>query len=219
MKNKHLAHIALLCMSIAIGIAGIYVINAVKDNPHPETADNVSLGAEKSGSGTPLTRREPRAKGDMAAFVVYSKPSPVPDISFVGKDIGEVTLSSWKGKIVLLNIWATWCAPCRKEMPELDRLQGELGSEKFEVVALAVDRSGIAGAKAFFDKAGVNKLKLYADATMRTSSALRVVGMPTTLLIDPLGREIGRLTGPAKWDGLDAKALIGAIVSEHGGHN
>lgn len=219
MKNKHFAYIALLCMSIVIGIAGVYVINVVKDNSRREIAVTMPLETRKTGPGTPLTRREPMARGDMAAFVAYSNPSPVPNISFTGKDGTEVTLSSWKGKFLLLNVWATWCAPCRKEMPELDRLQEELGSSKFEVLALAVDRTGIDGASAFFNKAGVKQLKLYADASLRSSSALRVVGMPTTLLIDPHGREIGRLTGPAKWDGSDAKALISAIISQHDGHN
>jgi thiol-disulfide isomerase/thioredoxin len=148
----------------------------------------------------------------MAAFVLAKEPIPLPEIKFTGEDGKPLSLDAFKGKVVLLNLWATWCAPCRKEMPDLDRLQGALGSEKFLVVAISIDRTGVNGAKAFLDKVGVKRLEAYADETMRSSSALRVVGMPTTLLLDLDGREVGRLTGPAKWDGADAKALIGSMV-------
>ena len=122
------------------------------------------------------------------------------------------TLADWKGRVVLLNLWATWCAPCRKEMPQLENLQKELGSDKFEVVALSVDRTGIAGAKKFLDQIKVERLGVYADATARAGSALRAIGMPTTLLIDREGREVGRLIGPAEWDSADAKRLIEAAL-------
>src|SRR5262249_13752068 len=115
-------------------------------------------------------------------------------------------------KVVLLNLWATWCLPCRKEMPSLERLQAALGSDKFEVVALSVDRKGLEASKRFLDDIKVEKLGLYVDATARASSDLRVVGLPAMLLIDAEGGEIGRLLGPAEWDGEDAKRLIGAAV-------
>jgi hypothetical protein len=97
-------------------------------------------------------------------------------------------------------------------MPALDRLEKELGSEKFEVVALAVDRGGIQAARKFFGSIPVENLKLYADATTRSGSALKVVGMPTTILIDPDGREVGRLAGPAAWDSAEAKRLVEASL-------
>ena len=117
-------------------------------------------------------------------------------------------MADWRGKVVLLNLWATWCLPCRKEMPSLDRLQKEMGSDKFEVVAISVDRKGAAASKKFLDETQVERLALYVDATARLSSELRVVGLPATLLLDTQGREIGRLLGGAEWDSEDAKRLI-----------
>lgn len=146
--------------------------------------------------------------GAVAAFVMKSAPEALPDVSFIDAKGQTRTLNDFKGKVVLLNLWATWCAPCRKEMPALDRLQSELGSDKFQVVAISVDRSGAEGARKFLDSIGIKQLALYAEPTARLGAALRAIGMPTTLLIDAGGREIGRLTGPAEWDSADAKAFI-----------
>ena len=113
---------------------------------------------------------------------------------------------------MLLNLWATWCLPCRKEMPALDRLQAQMGSDKFQVVAVSVDRTGLPGARKFLDEAKVANLTLYADPTARMAATLRAAGLPATLLLDREGREIGRLLGPAEWDSDDAKRLIGAAM-------
>ena len=120
----------------------------------------------------------------------------------------ERSLADFKGKVVLLNLWATWCAPCREEMPSLDRLQKELGSDAFEVVALAVDRTGADNVKKFLTDIKVENLGLYVDSTAKSGSALKAIGLPTTILVDKQGREIGRLPGPAAWDSAEAKDLI-----------
>ncbi len=146
----------------------------------------------------------------MAAFVFRKEPEALPEIKFQDGQGKERTLADWRGKVVLLNLWATWCVPCRKEMPALDRLQQALGSDKFEVVAISVDRKGIASAQAFLDDTKAGKLAVYVDTTLRTTSQLGAVGLPATLLIDANGREIGRLLGPAEWDSEDAKRLIRA---------
>lgn len=172
-----------------------------------------SLGTTAAVAATPPgPGRNPLSTGEMAAFVFKPAPEPLPEVAFTDADGKPRTLADWKGRVVLLNLWATWCAPCRKEMPQLENLQRELGSDKFEVVALSVDRTGIAGAKKFLDQIKVERLGVYADATARAGSALRAIGMPTTLLIDREGREIGRLIGPAEWDSADAKRLIEAAV-------
>jgi len=114
---------------------------------------------------------------------------------------------------VLLNLWATWCLPCRKEMPALDRLQRQLAAEPFEVVAVSVDRTGVPGARKFLTDTGVQGLALYADPTARLAALLRAAGLPATLLIDGEGRELGRLLGPAEWDGEDALRLIRAAIA------
>ena len=150
--------------------------------------------------------------GHMAAFVYKPEPVALNDFKFVDGTGKERMFAEWKGRVVLLNLWATWCAPCRKEMPDLDKLQAELGSDKFEVVAISVDRSGVNGAKKFLGEVGVAKLALYADPTAKLASELKVLGLPATLLIDAEGREVGRLLGPAEWAGDDAKALIKPLI-------
>lgn len=149
----------------------------------------------------------------MATFVFKKEPETLPDLPFLDKDGKARSLKEWNGKVVLLNLWATWCAPCRKEMPSLDRLQAELGSDTFEVVAVSADKTGVEGAKKFLDQIKVAKLGVYADPTVRIHSGLRAIGMPATLLLDARGREIGRLVGPAEWDSPEAKTLIKAVIA------
>ena len=172
--------------------------------------DNAEVAVPAAGDGKRAAAR-PDA-GAMAGFVRKAAPEALTDVAFLGPDGKDVKLSSFKGRAVLLNLWATWCAPCRKEMPSLDRLQKDLGSDTFEVVALAVDRAGLEGAGKFLEETKVASLKLYADPTARSGTALKALGMPTTILIDKDGREIGRLAGPAEWDSPDAKMLIEAVL-------
>jgi thiol-disulfide isomerase/thioredoxin len=148
----------------------------------------------------------------MAAFVFKKAPEALPETSFLDATSKERSLGDWRGKVVLLNLWATWCAPCRKEMPGLDRLQAEMGSDKFDVVAVSIDKTGLEGAKKFLDQIKVERLGVYADPSVRLGNTLKAIGMPTTLLIDREGREIGRLVGPAEWDSDEAKSLIQAAL-------
>jgi len=183
------------------GFASVYVTLGRPDNaPRPPAQ---APAAAPSGPG-----RNALSQGQMAAFVFRKAPEALPEVKFEDASGKPRTLAEWKGKVVLLNLWATWCLPCRKEMPALDRLQRELGSDQFEVVALSVDRAGLSGARKFLDEAKVGKLALYADATARMASTLRAAGLPATLLVDREGREIGRLLGPAEWDGEDGRRLI-----------
>jgi thiol-disulfide isomerase/thioredoxin len=150
----------------------------------------------------------------MATFVRQSPPVELPAISFQDDKGNPLTLENFRGKAVLLNLWATWCFPCREEMPSLDRLQKEMGSDTFEVVALSLDRAGQKASAEFLSETNVEHLRLYVDPTMKTGNKLRAVGMPTTILIDKEGREVGRLSGPAEWDSPDAKALIIEALNE-----
>lgn len=156
--------------------------------------------------------KNPLSVGEMAKFVFKPAPEALPKVTFVDADGKERTLDDWKGKVVLLNLWATWCAPCRKEMPGLDRLQAELRSDKFEVIAVSVDRTGTAGAKKFLDQINVKNIAVLADPTARMAATLRAIGLPATILINTDGLEIGRLLGEAEWDTPEAKALIKAVV-------
>jgi thiol-disulfide isomerase/thioredoxin len=156
-------------------------------------------------------------------LMLHAQPQPLPDFRFEDGERNSVKLSDFRGRIVLLNIWATWCAPCRKEMPTLDRLQAILGGPGFEVVALSVDRSGIAPVKRFLSGMGIENLRIYLDTnsvavansgillgipTSTSEVSLNVFGIPTTLLIDREGRELGRLIGPAEWDSPEIVMLI-----------
>jgi thiol-disulfide isomerase/thioredoxin len=133
-------------------------------------------------------------------FIPHSSPRPIANVEFEDGNGGKRTLADFRGKVVLLNLWATWCGPCRKEMPTLDRLQSLVGSKDFEVVALSIDRGGQAAVKSFFDEIGVQRLTIYVDASAEAGSKLGIIGVPTTMLIDREGREIARYVGPAEWD-------------------
>lgn len=172
-----------------------------------------------------MDRRGLRVLAGMAvAFVVAGlalwafprAPRNAPD--FVVPDLqgNAVRLSALRGKVVLLNLWATWCAPCRKEMPALDGLQADLGGKDFEVVALNLDSRNLERRKQFLEEIGVKALAFYADPKVDALPALkassRVVGLPTTLLIDRQGCELGVMAGPAEWRSPDAQALIRAAI-------
>lgn len=136
------------------------------------------------------------APGELAE---HERPRPVPEIAFTDGEGAGLTLADFRGRVVVLNVWATWCPPCRAEMPTLDRLQAELGGPRFEVVALSVDRAGPAVVRTFYEEEGIERLSLYIDPSMRSMPRLGVVGIPTTLVLDPRGREIARAAGEADW--------------------
>jgi thiol-disulfide isomerase/thioredoxin len=209
------ASLATAAMATAVGFAAVYVTVGRPDNAAPpmRVAAIAQVAAPASAQEAPKgPGANPLSQGHMAAFVFRKQPEALPPIKFQDAEGKERTLADWRGKVVLLNLWATWCLPCRKEMPSLDRLQKELGSDKFEVVALGVDRKGLDASKKFLDETKVERLGLYVDASARATSVLRVVGLPATLLLDAQGREIGRLLGPAEWDSEDAKRLIRAAA-------
>lgn len=198
-----------------IGFGAVYVTLGRPDNVETTTARISATRTSATGTPQQLPRgpgANDLSKGHMAAFVFKKEPEPLPDFKFFDGTGAQRSLADWRGKVVLLNLWATWCAPCRKEMPALDRLQQAMGSERFEVVALSVDRGGAEASKKFLDQIDVKALGLYVDPTTKATSNLKAIGLPVTLLIDAEGREIGRLTGPAEWDSEDAKRLIRAVV-------
>lgn len=163
-----------------------------------------------------LAAVEPRAVGEVAALIVPKAPERLTDLVFEGVDGQPMTMADFKGRTVLLNLWATWCAPCREEMPALDRLEATLGSERFEVVAVNIDTGGGEKALAFLEEIGVEQLGFYADHSMKIFQDLRsrgrAFGMPTTVLIDTDGCELGTMSGPAHWDSEDAMLLIRAAM-------
>ena len=162
------------------------------------TADNAAIEALRSG--------------DMRKLNIHSEPMPGTDVGFLHEDGSEITLAAYEGKYVLLNFWATWCAPCRKEMPDLAALQTELGGDTFEVVTIATGRNPRPAMEAFFDDIGVDNLPLHTDARQNLARSLGVLGLPVTLVLDPQGNEIARLVGDANWHSDSAKAIIAALT-------
>ncbi|MCZ8186176.1 MAG: TlpA disulfide reductase family protein [Beijerinckiaceae bacterium] len=161
-------------------------------------------------------RLKPLVKGEIAALQVAGQPVPATPVSFRNAAGEPVTLADFKGRAVLLNLWATWCAPCRHEMPALDRLQAELGGADFEVVAVNIDTRNFDKPKQFLDEIKVQKLAYFSDASAKIfqdlKAAGRAFGMPTTLLIDAQGCELAWLAGPAEWASPDALAFIRAAL-------
>lgn len=220
------AALGTVAVAAVVGLGTVYALFArssdsalkvVSEAPRPSAEQRLAQAPAAPAAPAALPAgpgANPLSVGEMATFVFKRAPEPLPEFAFQDASGKERTIKDWRGKVVLLNLWATWCLPCRKEMPSLDRLQAELGSDQFEVLAVSVDRTGLEGAKKFLDSIKVAKLGLYADPTVRMTSTLKVPGMPGTLLIDREGREIGRLVGPAEWDSPDAKALIRAAVGK-----
>ena len=156
------------------------------------------------------------------ALSVFEQPRPVPEIRFKDDQGRDLTLANFRGRVVLLNIWATWCVPCRKEMPTLDRLEGRLGGKDFHVIALSIDRKGIEAIKDFYREVGVEKLAIYLDPSGKGSHDLAIPGVPTTLLINREGGEIARKLGEAEWNSPEMVSLVeqtitGQPVSNAGG--
>ncbi len=145
-------------------------------------------------------------------FVMHDEPKTLAEVTFRDKDGAAVGLADFRGKVLLLNVWATWCGPCRKEMPTLDRLQSELGGPNFEVVALSIDRAGVDVVNKFYSEIGIEKLAVYIDDSAAAMRQLGIVGIPSTLLVDREGRELGRLVGPAEWDAPEMLAFIREFV-------
>jgi thiol-disulfide isomerase/thioredoxin len=155
------------------------------------------------------------ATGDMAAVVVHAAPKPIPTLAFADAQGQPKTLADWKGRVVLLNLWATWCAPCREEMPDLSNLQRALGSKDFEVVALSVDRKGAEASSAFLKEVKADNLSTFVEPEAKSLQVLQALGLPATLLINRKGEEVARLLGPAAWDSNEAQALIKAVILQN----
>jgi len=192
---------------VAIGLAAVYGIGAMQRNADPVCRPSAELAK----------RLAPLARGEVAAINIAAEPKRLPDLAFNDAGGQPRKLSDFRGRTVLLNLWATWCVPCRKEMPALDALQARLGGEQFQVVAVNIDTRNLDKPKAWLDEVGIKGLGYFADPSAKVFQDLKAIGkalgMPTTLLIDPEGCELGTLAGPAEWASDDAIKLIKAAVA------
>ena len=156
----------------------------------------------------------PHAVGAAEAPVEVGEPRPLPALAFQDMEGAETTLAAFTGKVVVLNLWATWCAPCREEMPSLDRLQARFEDQPVVVLALSVDRAGPERVQAFLDEVGVRHLQVYRDPKAAATRTLKVPGLPATILVDKEGREAGRVLGIARWDGPQAVEAVQRLLDE-----
>lgn len=148
--------------------------------------------------------------GDMKKLMLHEAPQPVPDVVLLDAEDGEHSLADYRGKWVVLNFWATWCAPCRREMPSLERLQAAM--PEIAVVPVATGRNAVEGIRRFFEEAGVQTLPIRRDPTSELARAMHVMGLPVTVILNPEGQEVARLIGDAEWDSASAQAVLKALA-------
>jgi thiol-disulfide isomerase/thioredoxin len=200
--------IGAVLIGAAIGFAGVYGIGGLKRGP---AGDPACRGA------VDLARKlAPLAHGEVAALTMATAPLRLPDLVFEDAESNSKKLSDWRGRTVLVNLWATWCVPCRKEMPALENLQTRLGGPDFEVVAVNIDTRDTEKPKNFLKEVNLTRLGYFSDPKAKVFQDLkaigRALGMPTSVLVDGKGCEIATIAGPAQWDSEDAVKLITAAV-------
>ena len=159
--------------------------------------------------------REALDAGEVAVQL-HARPRPLANFRFTDANGQPTDLLAFRGRVVLLNIWATWCAPCREELPTLDSLQAQLGGPGFAVIALSIDKDGLAVAQPFLERIGVTRLRAYADTFGEATDRYSATGVPLVLVIDPQGREIGRRLGRATWDNPATVSLLRSLIPGSG---
>ena len=205
-KKRLVLMVAGAIAGLAVGLAAVYGIAGLTGNAGGDVACRPAVD---------LARKiAPLATGEVAAVNVAKQPLRLPDLAFQDADGKPVTLASFRGRTVLLNLWATWCVPCRKEMPALEALQQKAGGPDFQVVTVNIDTRNLDKPKAWLKEVGVSHLDYFADPSAKVFQDLKAIGrafgMPTTLLIDKEGCELGTIAGPAEWASDDALKLISA---------
>jgi len=199
---------ALIAAIVGLGtLAAVYgVVGAARNVGEPACRSALDLAR----------RMEPLAHGEVAAVKVADEARKLPDLVFRDAAGQPKSLADWRGRTVLLNLWATWCVPCRREMPALDALQDKLGAPDFEVVAVNIDTRNLDKPKSWLREVGVDHLAYYSDANAKVFQDLKAIGkaigMPTTLIVDPNGCELASLAGPAEWASDDGVKLVGAAL-------
>ncbi|SCY58919.1 thiol:disulfide interchange protein TlpA [Microvirga guangxiensis] len=199
--------------SWVIGLAALALVGAgAAWYGWSHSGSQVAAAGECRASTAVTERLDPLAKGELAALGVSKSPKPAPVISFAGSEGQPMSLADFKGKTILVNLWATWCVPCREEMPALDKLEAEFGGSDFQVVAINVDTRNTDKPKAWLQENGIGKLAYYADPSGKLLQVLQksghVVGLPTTFMVDASGCEIALLKGPAEWASPDAMTFV-----------
>jgi thiol-disulfide isomerase/thioredoxin len=200
-------------LALVAAVAGLGTLAAV----YGVVGASRNVGESSCKDALDAARRvEPLSRGEVAAVKPADEARKLPDLTFRDASGQPKSLADWHGRTVLLNLWATWCIPCRKEMPALNALQEKLGGPDFEVVAVNIDTRNLDKPKSWLQQAGVNHLAYYSDSNAKVFQDLKAIGkaigMPTTLLVDPNGCEIASLAGPSEWASDDALKLVSAAL-------
>jgi thiol-disulfide isomerase/thioredoxin len=200
--------IGAVLIGAVIGFAGVYGIGGLRRNSGGDPACRPAVALSE--------KLAPLAHGEVAALTMATTPLKLPDLAFDDADGKPKKLSDWRGRTVLVNLWATWCVPCRREMPALDALQAKLGGPDFQVVAVNIDTRDPDKPKNFLKEANLTRLGYFSDPKAKVFQDLksigRALGMPTSVLVDDQGCEIATIAGPAEWASDDAFKLIQAAL-------
>lgn len=200
--------IGTVMIGVAIGFAAVYGFGGLKRNGADDSACRGAVDLAQ--------KLAPLAHGEVAALTMATAPLQLPDLAFADANGKPRKLSDWRGRTVLVNLWATWCVPCRKEMPALESLQTKLGGPNFEVVAINIDTRDPEKPKNFLKEANLTRLGYFNDQKAKVFQDLkaigRALGMPTSILVDSQGCEVATIAGPAEWDSDDAIKLIRAAT-------
>ena len=193
----------LLLLTLLVGLVSLSSRASLAEGSCPAAKDRIAT-------------LDPLIRGNIAALQTNGHPVDFSSLAFKREDGSAVSLADFKGKTVLLNLWATWCAPCRHEMPDLDALQAALGGDDFEVVTVSLDRKSPDKPRSFFDEIGIEHLTLYYDEKMAMFPVLRsrgmAFGMPSTLIIDKDGCSLAHMAGPAAWASEEAQTMVRALT-------
>jgi thiol-disulfide isomerase/thioredoxin len=201
-------------LGVAAGFAAVYGIGGLKRNGSPSAADLACKGAVETAK-----KLTPLARGEVAAFSPAETPRRLPELTFTNQEGKPAKLSDFRGRVTLVNLWATWCVPCRKEMPALDALEGKLGGPDFLVLAINLDTGDRSKPQKFLGDIGVKHLAYFEDPSTDVFQDLKrygraIIGLPATVLVDRDGCELGVLPGPAEWASDDAAALLRAAIGK-----
>ena len=206
LRGVAIAGVALLAM-------GIYVTLDARRNG--------AGAAACSGAASAAQKLDPLVGGEVAAFQIARTPQKLDELAFTAPNGRPTTLASYSGKVTLLNLWATWCAPCRQEMPALDRLQAALGGDDFTVVPVSIDTAGPERPAQFLQSVGNKNLPLNVDPSTKIFEELKsrslALGLPVTILLDRNGCHLGHMNGPAEWDSPEGRRLIEAAIGTKSG--
>ncbi|PLS23126.1 TlpA disulfide reductase family protein [Neptunicoccus cionae] len=186
----------------AFAAAVLYAAGATIANPVLAEAPNIATLTEMRG-------------GDMKKLAFSAEPVARIDTPFQDEDGTTVTFEDFEGKYLLVNFWATWCAPCRHEMPTLDALQDAYGGDDFQVVTIATGHNPLPAIHSFFEEAGVTNIEIYRDPKQKLAREMTVFGLPMTMILNPQGQEIARLRGDADWFSPEAQEIVKALITSN----